>query len=62
MCVDDKFSKSFKSSLGQDAIYNFINLLIQLKKVNIVVMWWKNILTKKLLITKEDDEDFKNST
>ena len=25
VCVDDKFSKRFKTDLGKDAIYNFIN-------------------------------------
>ena len=38
VCVDDKLSKPFKSYLSKDAAY----------KVNIVVMWWKNILTKNL--------------
>ena len=33
---DDKFSKPFKSYLGEDAVYNFISSMI---KVNIVVMW-----------------------
>ena len=34
--VDDKFSKPFKSYLGEDAVYNFISSMIE--KVNIVVM------------------------
>ena len=29
VCVDDKFSKSFKSYLGEDAVYNFINSTIE---------------------------------
>ena len=33
MCVDNKFSKPFKSYLGGDAVYNFINSMV--KKVNI---------------------------
>ena len=37
-----------------------ISLIKWLKKVNIAVMWWKNILTKKFVLTKEDNEDFKN--
>ena len=32
------------------------------KKVNIVVMWWKSILTKSLWWLKKDDKDFENST
>ena len=31
VCIDDKFSKPFKSYLGKNAVYNW------LKKVNIVV-------------------------
>ena len=30
--VDDKFSKPFKSDLGEDAIYNFINSMIEENK------------------------------
>ena len=37
-----------------------ISLIKWLKKVNVAVMWWKNILTKKFVLTKEDNEDFKN--
>ena len=33
VCVDDKFSKPFKSYLGEDAVYNFINILIEESKV-----------------------------
>ena len=29
VCVDYKFSKSFKSVLGEDDVYNFINDLIE---------------------------------
>ena len=29
VCVDDKFIKSFKSYLGEDAVYNFINSMIK---------------------------------
>ena len=35
VCVDDKFSKSFKIYLGEDAVYNFINSMIA--KGNIAV-------------------------
>ena len=31
VCVDDKFSKPFKSYLGEDAAYNFISSLIERK-------------------------------
>ena len=36
-----------------------ILLIIWLKKVNIAVKWWRN---KKIVITKKDNEDFKNSS
>ena len=29
VCPDDKFSKSFKIYLGEDAVYNFINIMRQ---------------------------------
>ena len=32
VCVDNEFSKPFKSYLGEDAIYNFINSMIEESK------------------------------
>ena len=32
VCVDDKDSKSFKSYLGEDAIYNFIDNIMEESK------------------------------
>ena len=32
ICADDKFSKSFKTYLGEDAVYNFINNMIKESK------------------------------
>ena len=32
VCVDDKFSKPFKSFLGEDAVYNFISSMIEESK------------------------------
>ena len=32
VCVDDKFSKSFKSYLGKDVVYNFNNSIVQENK------------------------------
>ena len=29
VCVDDKFSKPFKTYLGKDVVYNFINNMIK---------------------------------
>ena len=46
VCVDHKFSKSFKLYLGKDAIYNFISSMIEESKYCSDVT--KNILTKNL--------------
>ena len=32
LCVDDRFSKLFKIYLGKDAVYNFINNMIEESK------------------------------
>ena len=29
VCVDEKFSKPFKTYLGEDSVYNFINSMIE---------------------------------
>ena len=29
VCVDDKFSKPFTTYLGEDAVYNFVNSMIE---------------------------------
>ena len=47
VCVDNKFSKPFKTYLGENSVYNFINNMIE-KKINIPVMWWKKISTNNL--------------
>ena len=60
LCIDDKFSKPFKLYLGKDAIYNVINSMIEESKYCGDVM--KKNLNKKLVMTKKDNEDFKNST
>ena len=60
VCVDDKFSKPFKTYLGKDTVYNFINNMIQESKHCSEVM--KKHFNKELVMTKEDNEDFKNST
>ena len=57
VCVDDKFSKPFKTYLGKDAVYNFINSLIDESKYCSGVM--KKHFNKKLGMSKEV---FKNST
>ena len=59
-CVDDKFSKPFKTYLGKDKFYNFINNMIEESKYCSDVM--KKYFNKELVMTKEDKENFKNST
>ena len=60
VCVDDKFSKPFQTYLGEDAVYNFINNMIEESKYCSEVM--KKHFNKELLKTKKDNKDFKNST
>ena len=60
VCVDDKFSKPFKTYLGKDAVYNFINSMIKERKSSSDVM--KKNFDKEVVMTKEDNEDFKKST
>ena len=59
-CVDDKFSKPFKTYLGKDAVYSFINIMIQESKCCSDVM--NKHFNKELVMTKEDNKNFKNST
>ena len=59
-CVDDKFSKPFKTYLGKDAVYNFINSMIEETKYCSDVI--KKHFNKELVMSKGDNEDFKNST
>ena len=60
VCVHDKFSKLFNSYLGKDAVYNFISSMIEESRYCSDVM--KNHFNKELLKTKEDNENFENST
>ena len=60
VCVDDKFIKPYKSYLGEDAIYNYISSMIEETKYCSDVM--KKRFSKELVMTKEDNEYFENST
>ena len=60
LCFDDKFSKPFKSYLGEDVVYNFINSMVKEIKYSSDAM--KKHFNKEVLMTKKDNEDFKNST
>ena len=52
--VDDKFSKSFKTYLGEDAVYNFIENMIEESKYCSGVM--KKHFNKQSVMTKGDNE------
>ena len=58
--VNEKFSKPFKSYLGEDSVYNFINSMVKEIKNCSDVM--KKHFNKELVMTKKNDEDFMNST
>ena len=60
VCVNDKYSNFFKSYLGDDGVYNFNISMIKESKYCSDVM--KKHFDKELVMTKEDDEDFENST
>ena len=52
VCVDDKFSKPFKTYLGKDAVYHFINSMIEESKYCSDVM--KKHFNNEVVMTKED--------
>ena len=60
VCVHDKFRKPFRSYLGEDAVYNFINSMIE--EDNYCSDLIKKYFNKELVMTKEGNEDFKNSS
>ena len=59
-CADDKFCKPFETYLGKHSVYNFINYVIEKCKYCSDVM--NKHLNKEFVMTKEDHENFKNST
>ena len=58
--VDDEISKPFKPCLWEDAVDSFISSMIEESKYCSDVM--KKHFNKELVITKADNENFKNST
>ena len=56
----DKFIKPFKKYLDKDAVYNFINNMIKESKCYCDVI--KKHFNKELVMTNENDENFKKST
>ena len=59
VCVDNKFSKPFKSYLGKDPVYNFFNMIEESKYCSEVM---KKHFNKKLVMTKEHNEKSKSTT
>ena len=59
MCID-KFSTPFKSYLGEDGVYNFVNSMIEENKYCSDVL--KACFNKEFEMTKKDAEDFESST
>ena len=60
VCVDDKFSKPFKTNLGKDFTNNLVNSMIKESRYCSDVM--KKHFNKELMMTKENNESFKNSS
>ena len=60
VCAGDKFSKSFKSYLGEDPVYNFISSTIEESKYCSDAT--KKHFNKELVMTEKENEDFENST
>ena len=60
ICVDDTFSKPFKSYLGKDAVCNFNNSRIEESKYCSDVI--KKHFSNEFVMTKRDVADFENST
>ena len=59
VCVDNKFSKPFKSYFREDAVYNFTDSMIKESKCCSEMM--RKPFNKELVMTKKHNEDFKNS-
>ena len=60
LCDDGKFNKPFQTYLGEDDAWSFISNMIEESKYCSDVM--KKHFNKELMMTKEDNENFKNST
>ena len=60
VCVDDRFSRPFKSYLVENVVYNVISSMIKESKYCSYVM--EKHFNKELVMTKENNEDFENST
>ena len=56
--IDDNFSKRFKSYIGEDAAFNFVNSIVEESKYSSEVM--KKHFRKELGITEKNNKDSKN--
>ena len=59
VCVNGKFSSPFKSYLGENAVCNFINSMIEESKYCSDMI--KKYFNTKLVMTEKNNGDFKNS-
>ena len=59
VCLYNKFSKFFKTYLGKDSGYNFINDIIEEGKYSRYVK--KRYFNQELVMAKENNNDFMNS-
>ena len=59
VCDDDNFSQPFKSYLGEDAVCNVINSMMEENKYRTDMM--DKHFNKEPVMTKEDKENFENS-
>ena len=55
-----KFCKSFRLYVGEDAVCNFINNMIEESQYCTDIM--KKQFNKELVMTKKDNQNLKNST
>ena len=58
LCTNDSFSKPFKSYLGENAVSNLSNSMVEEHKKYCDMM--KKHFNNKLVMTTKDDEDFNN--
>ena len=59
MCVDDKFAQPYKSYLGEDAVYSFIDSMVEESKYCSDGM--KKHFNREFPMTKKNNEEFRNS-
>ena len=58
LCTNDNFSKPFKLNLGENAVSNLINSMVEEHKIYCDMM--KKHFYRELVMNTKDDEDFNN--